>query len=42
MDSIDINDIGNLENLSRFVLTVEEYKNLMQVNDGGEFTKNIN
>ena len=42
LNLVDIDDIGNLENLPRFVFIDEECGNLKVVNDGGELTKNIN
>ena len=42
LDGIDIDDIGNLEDLPRLVFNDEECENLTVVNDGGEFTRNIN
>ena len=42
LDCIDIDDVGNLENSSRFVFINEECGNLIVVNDGEELTRNIN
>ena len=42
VDGIDVNEIGNLEDSSRFVFIHEECENLVVLNDGGEYTKNIN
>ena len=42
LDCIDVNDIGNLEDLPRLVFIDEECGNLIVVNDGAELTKNIN
>ena len=42
LDCIDIDDIGNLEDLPRLVFIDEECGNLIVVNDGAELTKNIN
>ena len=42
LNLVDIDDLGNLENLPRFVFIDEECGNLKVVNDGGELTKNIN
>ena len=41
LDVIDIDDIRNLENLSRPVFIEEECGNLKVVVDGGELTRNI-
>ena len=41
LDSIDIDDIENLEDSPRLVFINEEYWNLIVVNDGGEITENI-
>ena len=41
-DTIDIDDIENLEGSSRLVFIDEENENLILVNDGGELTRNIN
>ena len=42
LDGIDINDIGNLEDLLRIVFIHEECGNLKVFVDGGELTRNIN
>ena len=42
LDCIDIDDIGNLEDLPRLVFIDEECGNLIVVNDGAELTRNIN
>ena len=42
LDGIDIDDIGNLEDLPSLVLIDAECKNLIVVNYGGELTININ
>ena len=42
LDGIDIDDIGDLEDLLRIVLIHEEYGNLKSFIDGGEHTRNIN
>ena len=42
LDGIDIDDIRNLEDSPRLVVIHEECENLIVVNDGGEFTRNIN
>ena len=42
VDGIDIDDIGNLEDLLRIVFIDEEFVNLQVVNNGGELTRNIN
>ena len=42
LDGIDIDDIGNLEDLPRLAFIDEECENLIKVNDGGELTTNIN
>ena len=42
LDGIDIDDIGDLEDLLRIVLIHEEYGNLKSFIDGGERTRNIN
>ena len=39
---VDIDDIGNLQNLPRLVFVDEECWSLKVVNDGGELTRNIN
>ena len=39
---VDIDDIGNLEDLPRFVFIDEECWNLKVVINGGELTRNIN
>ena len=36
LNLVDIDDLGNLENLPRFVFIDEECGNLKVVNDGGE------
>ena len=40
LNRIDKDDIGNLEDLPRFVFIDEECRNLKIVTDGGEFTRN--
>ena len=42
LDGIDIDDIGNLEDLLRIVFIHEECGNLKVLVDGGELTGNIN
>ena len=42
LNRVDINDIGNLQNLPRFMFIDEECGNLKVANDGGELTRNIN
>ena len=42
LDGIDIDDIGNLENLLRIMFIHEEYGNLKVFVGGGELTRNIN
>ena len=42
LNCVDIDDIGNLENLRKFVFTDKECGNLKEVNYGGEPTRNIN
>ena len=42
LDGIDIDDIGNLEDSQRLLFIDEECENLIEVNDGGELTRNIN
>ena len=42
LDGIDIDDIGNLEDLLRIVFIHEEWGNLKVFVDGGELTGNIN
>ena len=42
LDSIDINDIGNLEHLLRLVFIYEECENLKIFVDGRELTRNNN
>ena len=42
LDGIDIDDIGNLENLLRIVFIHEECGNLKVLVDGRELTGNIN
>ena len=42
LDGIDIDDIGNLEDLLRIVFIHEECGNLKVFVDGGELTGNIN
>ena len=42
LNRVDIDDIGNLENLPRFVFIDEECGNLKVVNDGGKLSSNIN
>ena len=42
LNCVDIDEIGDLENLPRFVFIDEECGNLKVVNDGGELTRNIN
>ena len=42
LDGIDIDDIGNLEDLLRIVFVHEEWGNLKVFVDGGELTVNIN
>ena len=39
---VDIDGIGNVEDLHRLVLIDEEYDNCNVVADGGELTRNIN
>ena len=41
LDSIDIDDIENLEDSSRLAFIKEECWNLIVVNDRGEVTENI-
>ena len=41
LNCIDIDDIGNLEDLFRLMFINEECGNLIVVNDGGEPTENI-
>ena len=41
LDCIDIDELGNLEDLPRLVFINEECGNLILANDGGERTKNI-
>ena len=40
LNRIDKDDIGNLEDLPRFVFIDEECRNLKIVTDGGELTRN--
>ena len=42
LNCVDMDDIGNLEDLPRFVLIDEQCGNLKVVNNGGELTRNIN
>ena len=42
LDAIDIDDIGNLEDLLRIVFNHEEFWNLKVFVDGGELTGNMN
>ena len=42
LDGIDVDDIGNLEDLLRIVFIHEEFGNLKVFVDGGELTGNIN
>ena len=42
LDGIDIDDIGNLEDLLRIMFTHKECGNRKVFVDGGEFTRNIN
>ena len=42
LNGIDIDNIGNLEDSPRLVFIEEEFGNLIEVNDGGELTKNMN
>ena len=42
LDSIDIHDIGNLQDLLRLVFINKKCGNLIVVNNGGELTGNIN
>ena len=42
LDVIDTDDIANLEDSPRFVFIDEECENCIEVNDGGEVTRNIN
>ena len=42
LNHIDIDDIGHLKNLPRFVFIDEECANLKEVSDGGELATNIN
>ena len=42
LDAIDIDDIGNLEDLLRIVFIHEECWNLEVFVDGGELTGNMN
>ena len=42
LNRVDIDDIGNLENLPRFLFIDEECGNLKVVNDSGELPRNIN
>ena len=42
LNCVDIDDIGNLEDLPRFVFIEEACGNLKVVNDGVELTRNIN
>ena len=41
LDCIDIDDIGNLEDLPRLVFIDQECGNLVVVNDDGELPRNI-
>ena len=41
LDGINIDDIGNLQDLPRLEFIDEEYENLTVVNDGGEVTRNM-
>ena len=40
-DGVDTDSIGNLEDSPRFMFINDECENLIVVNDGGEFTRNI-
>ena len=42
LNGIDIDGIGNLEDLLRIVLIHEECGNLQVIVDGGELTGNVN
>ena len=42
LNCVDMDDIGNFEDLPRFVLIDEQCGNLKVVNNGGELTRNIN
>ena len=42
LDGIDIDGIGNLEDSPGFVFIDEECENLIEVNDGGELSRNTN
>ena len=42
LDGIDLDDIGNLEDLLRLVFINEKCENLIVVRDGGERTRNKN
>ena len=42
LDGIDIDEIGNVEDLPKLMFINEECGNLQLVNDGGELTRNIN
>ena len=42
LNRVDIDDIGNSEDLPRFVFIDEEYRNLRVVNDGWDLTRKIN
>ena len=42
LDGIDLDDIGNLEDLLRLVFINEKCENLIVVSDGGERTRNKN
>ena len=42
LEGIDLDDIGNLEDLPRIVFIHEEWGNLKVFVDGGELTRNIN
>ena len=41
-DDYDIDGIGNVEDLPRFVFIDEKCENLIAVNGGGELTRTIN
>ena len=41
LNRVDIDDIGNLENLPRFVFMGEERGNIKVVNNGGELIRNV-
>ena len=42
LNGIDIDNIGNLEDLLRIVLIHEECGNLQVIVDGGDLTRNVN